>query len=349
MPRVPTRPFGTMLRELRLRVEGLNQRRLANYLNERVQQRKLPDYLKLDHKEIDSIETGIARPPYDSEFYKRLGAVPGVSESDITQLREAAQYELAWWYQDRDKWSLTRHEQIPGIVPEIVQEYRKLSYWKFPRFRTRDLIVFISDARRLVAEEASKNLTESLQKNDRIPILDPEKGADSTQNTLKIENPLPIHYPHTSVPDHAPQLVKEGKTWERQNKPDHGQQAPKKGTVFDRSDAKLFFEALENPNHKFNLQAEAALEGFMSVAEKARVTSLNKASKASGISVTTFTEWIAKGLIPYEYRDKNAIYLTKEIAEEVARDNEDAKEMGVQTARLLRERREKYFPPASNK
>ena len=82
--------------------------------------------------------------------------------------------------------------------------------------------------------------------------------------------------------------------------------------------------------------------------EKSRVTTLNKASKTYGISVQTFSEWVAKGLIPYEYRDKNAIYLAEEIAQEVGRDNQEGKEMGVQTARLLRERREKYFPPASN-
>jgi predicted site-specific integrase-resolvase len=80
--------------------------------------------------------------------------------------------------------------------------------------------------------------------------------------------------------------------------------------------------------------------------EKTKVTSLNKAASTLNISVQTLSEWVAKGLIPYKYRDKNAVYLAEEIAQEVGRDIQAANEMGMQTARLLRERHDKYFPPA---
>ena len=336
MPR-PTKPFGTLLREFRQQI-GLSQDALAAYLNRTEQQRKLSDYMKVDGSRIERIETGIAPPPRYPVFYEHLAAVPGILESDITRLRETAQYELAWWVQERNLWDIFTSEQIPEKlpeVPEIVQEYRKLPYWKYHRALTSTIRDFIRDARTLVAEEAEEYLTKSLQSDDRIPILDPEKGEDSAPDWMRLEGDQLSH----------------GKEAERQpsSQPEQGEQVPRKGTVFERSDARLFFEALENPDHRYNLQAEAALQGFTKAVEKARVTSLNKVSSAYGIPIKNLSEWVAKGLIPYVSRDKNAIYLSKEIAEEVARDAQEAKEMGVQTARLLRERREKYFPSIPNR
>ena len=115
---------------------------------------------------------------------------------------------------------------------------------------------------------------------------------------------------------------------------------------FFNSNANLFLEALQHPDHKYKPEAEVALQGFTKAVEKSHVTSLNKVSKAYGIPVESLAEWVAKGLIPVHHRDKNAIYITKEIAEEVARDNQEAKALGRQTARLLREWHDKYFPPA---
>jgi DNA-binding XRE family transcriptional regulator len=186
---------------------------------------------------------------------------------------------------------------------------------------------YATEASGTAVEEAPDILTESLHTDVKIhEIVNPEP------------EPVRIHYPHT-MPEHAPELVDEGK-WE---------QTPKKGVVFQSSDAKLLFDALGKPDHEYRLAAEKAMRGFSEDVKRAKVTSLNKAASKYHISVKTLSEWVAKGLIPYEYRDKNAVYLAEEIAQEVARDNQEAKEMGMQTARLLRERREKYFPSPSKK
>jgi hypothetical protein len=147
---------------------------------------------------------------------------------------------------------------------------------------------------------------------------------------------VPDHYPHTSVPEHALWLVEEGKA-----------QTPKKGTIFERSDAKLFFEALEDPDHKYKHEAEAAIQGFTKAVEKSKVTSLNRAAKTYGIPMKNLSEWVAKGLIPHEYRDKNAIYVTTETLEKVAPVYYETREQGQLTAPLLRKMHDELFPPSS--
>jgi hypothetical protein len=67
-----------------------------------------------------------------------------------------------------------------------------------------------------VVEEAPDILTKSSQ----IGVSIAEKEVT---NGLKVEAPFPIPYSHTSVPDHAPRLVGEGKF----------QQVPKKGVVYE--------------------------------------------------------------------------------------------------------------------
>jgi ribosomal protein S6--L-glutamate ligase len=184
------------------------------------------------------------------------------------------------------------------------------------------------------AVEEAIFLTEFLQTSATIR-QDLEKGADSAANTTTQEaQPVRIHYPHT-MPEHGSQIVDEGK-WK---------QAPKKGVVFQNSDVKLLFDALGNSDHEYRLVAEKAMRGFTKDVKRGKVTSLNQTSRDLSIPHKNLSEWVAKGLIPYEYRDKNAIYLAKDVAQELGRDNQEAKEMGIQTARLLRERYEKYFPP----
>jgi hypothetical protein len=169
-------------------------------------------------------------------------------------------------------------------------------------------------------------------------------------NGLK-EHPLPIHYPH-SMPEHGARVVDEGK-WE---------QAPKKGVVYKRPrshyDSKylqqnadsvvgMISTALKNNDPALSTESKQALHLIAESVAKSKGTSLSKTSREHNIPLKTLSDYVAKNLVPVLYRDKNTIYLASETAEEVSRDYQEAKEAGIHPARLLRERREKYFPQAS--
>jgi transcriptional regulator with XRE-family HTH domain len=250
---------------------------------------------------------------------------------------------MSEWHQDLPAQVQTYDALLTKLNAEIaIQTSYEVHAMRLVQDTLRELLQqakHATQAPSTTAEDARDIHTESLQSD--ATILSPE-----VLDVLKdLERPLPIP-PDTGVPNDASQVVE--REAQPNNQPDQLQPAPKKETIFDRSDAKLFFEAVENPEHRYNNKAEVALQEFMKDVEKAKVTSLNKAAKTYGVSAQTFSEWVAKGLIPYEYRDKNAVYLAEEIAQEVGRDIQEAREMGVQTARLLRERHDKYFPPASN-
>jgi hypothetical protein len=335
MPGLPTKPFGTLLRELRQRV-GLSQDELDAYLAAYLKRYDEHPILKYDC--IHNLETGELKPFHAVAFFNQLSAVPGVSQSDITLLREAAQYELAWWWHGARNWlKIIGSEHIPGIVPEIVQEYRKLPYWKLVRISERDFLAFIKDIPTPVKEETPENLTESLQCIDRIPLLDPEKGADSTHYTLKTENPLPIHYPHSSVPDHAPQLVKEGK-WE---------QAPKKGVVFEARHAKLLFEALENPDHAHRQAAERAVRRFAREVEKPQGISISSAAQEFNVPLNFLWRWAKeRHVIPVIWEGGgigSATYLDRDKTQEVAEIYHEAKRQRKQPKKLLEEKYPESF------
>jgi hypothetical protein len=63
-------------------------------------------------------------------------------------------------------------------------------------------------------------------------------------------------------------------------------QIPKKGTVFDRSDAKLFFEALENPDHALKPAAEQAMRVFTRAAQRVgAITSDSSSQEFNGRNI----------------------------------------------------------------
>jgi ribosomal protein S6--L-glutamate ligase len=201
------------------------------------------------------------------------------------------------------------------------------------------------------AVEEAIFLTEFLQTSATIR-RDLEKGADSAANTTTQEaQSVRNHYAHT-MPEHAPELIDEG-NWE---------QAPKKGIVYKRprshydSDylrenadqiAELIVDTLKTDDPARSPELKQALHVIVESVAKSKGTSLNQASRKHRIPHKNLSEWVAKGLIPVLYRDRNTIYIANNTAEELSHDYQDAKEMGYQPARLLRERREKYFPQTS--
>jgi hypothetical protein len=107
---------------------------------------------------------------------------------------------------------------------------------------------------------------------------------------------------------------------------------------------KPLIEALQNENHVFRQFAEETVRKFADTVEKSKlsnVTSLSQASRDYHIPLSILSEWVAKELIPVQYRDRKTIYVARETLEKVAQAHQEAKEQGMQTARLLRAMRGK--------
>jgi hypothetical protein len=108
--------------------------------------------------------------------------------------------------------------------------------------------------------------------------------------------------------------------------------------------AGLLSNALKNNDPTLSQAFKQDLHLFIESVVKTKGTSLNQASRKHSVPHKSLSDYVAKGLIPVLYRDRGTIYIANETAEEVSRDYQEGKEMGIQPARLLRERREKYFP-----
>jgi hypothetical protein len=143
------------------------------------------------------------------------------------------------------------------------------------------------------------------------------------------------HYPHASVPEHARQVVAEGKV-----------QIPKKGVVFKNSDAKLFFEALESPNHQHRQRAVQLVRRFNAAIEKEKAQDIIKergirvkeASQKYGVSANTLRDWWVMGLIPvlYQGKGKQGVYLDEATVARAVAIDQKAKQQGIQSIRLLK-------------
>jgi DNA-binding transcriptional MerR regulator len=141
--------------------------------------------------------------------------------------------------------------------------------------------------------------------------------------------------PHTSVPDNAPRLVEKGRS-----------QAPKKGTVFDRSDAKLFIEALEDPDHKYRQRAVQHVRRFNAAVEKEKAQDLinergillRQASRKYGIPVSTLRGWEAMGIISPLLRGETTqgVYYDEEVVARAAPVYHESRQQGEQAAGRLK-------------
>jgi hypothetical protein len=161
------------------------------------------------------------------------------------------------------------------------------------------------------------------------------------------EKPVGKPYFHSSdsVKEHLDDLAEQAKNPRAGN----GERAvPMQTVVFQRRHVTLLNRALRNPNHRLREAALEAMQGFTIAAEREEdITTLNSAAKEYGIPHKNLSEWVAKGLIPYESRDKNSIYVRKGILDKVAPVYRGAREQGKPAAPILREMHDELFPESS--
>jgi hypothetical protein len=102
-------------------------------------------------------------------------------------------------------------------------------------------------------------------------------------------------------------------------------------------------DALRSEDPALSSVAEQTLQALHVFAEavvKTKGTSLSKASRDYHIPLGSLSEWVAAGLIPMLYRDRNTIYVANEIIEQVAHVYRDGKARRAQIAPLLKAMRD---------
>jgi hypothetical protein len=163
------------------------------------------------------------------------------------------------------------------------------------------------------------------------------------------ENPVRNHYLHDPerLQEHIGDLQKHAENPQGLRLRKRETAPPMEQAVFERRHVDLFNEALTNPDHRLRSAAERAMQWFTVTAEKAEVATLNKAANEYRIPHKNLSEWVAKGVIPYESRDQYAIYVRREILDKVAPVYHQAKEQGKLAAPILKKMRDDLFPAPS--
>jgi hypothetical protein len=156
-----------------------------------------------------------------------------------------------------------------------------------------------------------------------------------------------ISYFHGSVSEHVADLHKQAENPRTPRSRKREKALPMQGVVFERRHVDLFNEALRNPDHRLRQAAERAMQGFTVAAEKAEITTLNRAANEYHIPNETLSGWVAKGVIPYESRDKYAVYVRRDTLDKVAPVYHQAKEQGKLAAPILKKMRDELFPARS--
>ena len=158
------------------------------------------------------------------------------------------------------------------------------------------------------------------------------------------EKPVSIQYFHGSVPEHVADLRDQAKNPRAGN----GERAvPMQHVVFQRRHITLLNKALRDPNHRLREAAVEAMQGFTTAAERDAFRTLNQAEKEYGIPNETLSDWVAKGVIPYENRDEYAIYVRKDMLEMIAPVYHQAKEQRKLAGPILKKMRDKLFPDSA--
>jgi hypothetical protein len=167
------------------------------------------------------------------------------------------------------------------------------------------------------------------------------------------ENPARNQYLHASVPDHAPQIVGEGK-FQRSTERKTEKRKTRRGDVFVRGQerynrehlqataptlGKLLVAAVQNPNDPLSLEAVQALGSFAQAVEKRKGISASSASREFNVPTDFFLRWAKKeGIITILSEGKgpgSPTFLDREEARGVADIYHEAKRQGIQPKKLL--------------
>jgi hypothetical protein len=152
------------------------------------------------------------------------------------------------------------------------------------------------------------------------------------------------HYYHASVPEHKADLADQAKNPLKPREGTGEKGLPMQGVIFQRKDITLLNKALRDPNHRLRDAAIQAMHSFTMAAKRDEITTLNQAEKEYGIPNNTLSDWVAKGIIPYEDRDENAIYVRKDMLNKIAPVYHHAKEQRKLAGPLLKKMRDELFP-----
>jgi transcriptional regulator with XRE-family HTH domain len=351
--------FGRLLRECRKRA-GLSQVQLANCLD-------------ISKSTVSKWETGVIDPPGDPAFYELLRKVPGFSESDIALLLETAEHVLALFSE-----IIQREEQ--NSAPPQTSLALHIKYVDGQRtngilLKNNDLEYVLGlrpDLAPKVAEGIKAEATQTIKEQSSNQNFfgrvwsNPTKAASEEAQGSSTKS-----FTDIGIDAIISKLMKpieaEGGEHQPAKKPDQRQQAPKKDVVYKRKSrshydreylrdnggnvTRRLVAAVENNNPVLQPLAEQALQSIHLFAEaeaKAQGASLSQVSHEQQIPLSRLSDIVRKKLVPTLYKDSKTVYLANKTAEELGRDNQDAVEMDMQLARLLRERQAKYFPPETN-
>jgi transcriptional regulator with XRE-family HTH domain len=301
MPATPPTRFGTLLRTLRLR-EGLSQGRLGSYLH-------------VDRSTISRLETGSKKPPDNATFYERLQAVPGFSDTDIKQLREARESDN---YVEEERKSLTTRLQPTNYlqIAEPLEIWTVINgVWTVVKFAQSLPDNIDSDI--ISALMASKEV----ELGDHLPSPTPEQGdPGAAQGTNARGREQPSRR-------------------ERRRKPARPEQAgQRQGVIFDSRHVDLFNAALRDPNHPNRREAEQAMRGFARAVEKPKGMSIRSAARELNVPQAFLWRWTKQmGIIPVLAEGSGSgsdTLIDREKAQEVSEIYREAKQQRIQPIKL---------------
>jgi hypothetical protein len=161
------------------------------------------------------------------------------------------------------------------------------------------------------------------------------------------ENPKRINYFHDRVKEHVDDLRDQAKNPQAPKESNGERGEPMQTVVFERRHITLLNRALRDPSHRLRDAAVELMQGFTRAAERDEITTLNRASIEYHIPVKNLSDWVAKGVIPYENKDEYAIYVRRDVLDKVAPVYHQAKEQRKLAAPILKKMRDQLFPDSA--
>jgi hypothetical protein len=163
------------------------------------------------------------------------------------------------------------------------------------------------------------------------------------------ENPVRNHYLHAPerLQEHKADLADQAKNPQTPRVGNGEKVVPMQTIVFERRHITLLNKALRDPSHRLRDAALELMQGFTRAAERDEITTLNRASIEYHIPVKNLSDWVAKGVIPYENKDEYAIYVRRDVLDKVAPVYHQAKEQRKLAAPILKKMRDQLFPDSA--